>query len=120
MAVKGRDVSAPQRHITLDGQTYGLVFNNYAARLAEDIYEEQYGRDEGYAVILQELSRLKHRALMAVVYGAMIAGGAEMTWEEFDEKFKYGALAELTESIRSAVLESLPQGDNEKKTDEKN
>lgn len=106
---RGRDVSAPVQHITLDGQHYQLVYNNEAARLAEDVYEQQYGRDVGYYDILAEMAARKHRAIMAVVYGALVAGGAELTWEEYDAKFTLGAIDAVRDAITQHVIASLPQ-----------
>ncbi len=56
---RGRDVAAPVNEITLDGKRYALVFSNKAARVAEDVYEQQYGQDVGYAGILAALTKFK-------------------------------------------------------------
>ena len=39
---RGRDVSAPITHITLNGTRYKLAFTNMAARVAEDVYAVSY------------------------------------------------------------------------------
>ena len=108
---KARDITAPYKRVTLDGQTYGLVFNNKAARVAEAVYEDEYGRDTGYYDILQEMAMRKHRAMMAVLYGALVAGGAEMTWEDFDAKFTLASIDGFAEILRAGVIESLPDDD---------
>ena len=48
---RARDVSAPIQFITLDGTRYKLAFTNRAARVAEDVYEQVYGRDVGLSLI---------------------------------------------------------------------
>lgn len=50
-AMRGRDMSAPVEYITLNGTRYKTVYNNQTARLAEDVYEQQYGKDVGYGEI---------------------------------------------------------------------
>lgn len=109
--VAGRDVSAPEQHIELNEHKYTLVYNNRAARVAEDVYEQQYGRDVGYYDILAEMAARKHRAIMAIIYGAMVAGGAEMTWDEFDALFTLGAIDSVRAAVQQHVLESLPKAD---------
>ena len=78
---RGRDMSAPITHITLNGTRYKLAFTNMAARVAEDVYEQQYGQDVGYANILAALTKFKYKAVMAMLYGALIAGGTSMRWD---------------------------------------
>lgn len=108
---RGRDVSAPIKHIELNGQRYALAFSNKAARIAEDVYEQQYGQDVGYAVILSQLSKLKYKATMAVFYGALVAGGTDMSWDDFDAAFKLDSIPGVKELIIKGVVESLPKAD---------
>ncbi|MEG0902535.1 MAG: hypothetical protein RSG96_10455, partial [Clostridia bacterium] len=89
---RGRDVAAPIEHVTIDGKPYRLLFNNYAARVAEDVYEQFYGKDVGYGDILKGIARGKYAAVMALFYAAMVAGGTDMPWEEFDAKFKLDSI----------------------------
>ena len=56
--IRGRDISAPIEYITLDGTRYKTVYSNQTARLAEDVYERQYGMDVGYAVAKDLLPEL--------------------------------------------------------------
>lgn len=109
--VRGRDVSAPEQHVELGGHKYTLVYSNRAARVAEDVYEQQYGRDMGYYDIIAEMAARKHRAIMAIVYGAVIAGGAELSWEDFDRDFTLAAIDAVRDAVQARVLESLPQPD---------
>lgn len=113
--VRGRDVDAPVQHVTIDGQSYEMRFDNRAARVAEDVYEQQYGMDKGYYDILAEMARKKHRAIEAVVYGAMVSGGHDMDWAEFDAKFTLGSLDAVREAIQTALIESLPDDDGNAK-----
>lgn len=109
--VRGRDIAAPEMAVTLGKTRYVLIFNNKAARVCEDIYAEQYGRDVGYYAILKEASRFMHRALMALYYGALIGGGAEMSWEKFDELFSVSAIDGMAEVLQKAIARSLPEHD---------
>lgn len=111
--IKGREVAAPVTHVTFNGQRYPMIFNNRAARIVEDIYEEKYGRDIGYYGVLAEMAVPKHRALMAMIYGAITASGAEISWEDFDENFKLSDVDGVTEAIRKGVVQSLPDEDEE-------
>lgn len=112
ITAKGRDLAAPRQSITLDGQTYQLTFNNRAARIAEDVYEDIYNRpDKGYFDILDEAGKGKHRALQALYYGALCAGGASMSWEEFDRLFTIGSIDGVQELIMAKLSESLPPAD---------
>lgn len=106
---RARDISAPIQFITLDGQRYKLAFTNRAARLAEDVYEQVYGRDVGYTEILKALSNFKYKAVMAVFYGALIAGGVEMDWETFDNLFKLDSIEGIREIIVQGVVDALPR-----------
>lgn len=105
---RGRDLVAPAQTVTLNGITYQLKWCNKQARITEDVYADQMGRDVSYMEILQDLEKRKHRAMQACIYGALIAGGAVMTWEEFDASFNYLAIDQLRDAVRQAVLDTLP------------
>lgn len=108
----GRDLDAPVKHITLGGVKYPLKFNNKAARIAEDVYQEIYGKPEiGYYAIIDEASHSKHRALQAIHYGALIAGGADMDWDTYDDLFTLTSIEGVEEVIMQALSESLPPAD---------
>ena len=115
MAVRGQDLSAPLKSVTLEGTRYALKFSNRAARIAEDVYAEQYGKDASYLDILKDMTALKHRALLALVYGAMIAGGADMAYEDFEDQFTYDCIDGLRELIRAGVFEALPEPEGDEK-----
>lgn len=108
---RGRDVSAPITHITLNGTRYKLAFTNMAARVAEDVYEQQYGQDVGYADILAALSKFKYKAVMAILYGTLIAGGTSMSWDEFDATFKLDSIDGIRDIIIKGIADSLPKAD---------
>ena len=106
---RARDISAPVQHISFGERSYTLCYNNMAARVAEDVYEQQYGRDVGYYDILDEMQRHKHRAIMAIVFGALVAGGAEITWEDFDRDFSITAIDAVRDRIAEGIIASLPE-----------
>lgn len=110
--VKGRDLIAPAKTLTLDGVTYQLTFNNRAARIAEDVYEDVYKRpDKGYFDILGDASKGKHRAMQALYYGALVAGGTEMSWEQFDADFRLSSIEGVEDLIMAELSKSLPPAD---------
>lgn len=111
---RGRDMSAPITHITLNGTRYKLAFTNMTARVAEDVYEQQYGQDVGYADILAALTKFKYKAVMAMLYGALIAGGTSMSWDEFDAAFKLDSIDGIRDIILKGVVDSLPKADEAK------
>ena len=106
---RARDVSAPIQFITLDGTRYKLAFTNRAARLAEDVYEQVYGRDVGYTEILKALSNHTYHPVRAVFYGALRAGGAEKDWEPVDKLFKLESIEGIREIIVQGVVDALPR-----------
>lgn len=108
---RGRDMAAPVREITLGGERHALAFTNKAARIAEDVYERQYGQDKGYAEILADLSKMKYKAIMAIFYGALAAGGSSMSWEEFDAAFKLDSIPGIREIITQGVVDALPRAE---------
>lgn len=109
---KGRDLTAPKRAMTLGGKTYQLTFSNRAARIAEDVYEDVYHRaDVGYFAILDEAGKSKYRAIQAIYYGALIAGGASMSFEEFDALFTLSGIDGVQEIIMAELSKSLPPED---------
>ncbi len=109
-AERGRDVAAPERAIICDGKRYPLVFNNRTARLVEDVYDQYLGRgDLGYYDAMNELATPKHRALMAFMYAAIVSGGGNVAWEDFEKDFRLDDIEGMAATIRTAVVESLPE-----------
>ena len=107
-AIRGRDMGAPIESISFRGERVPLKFNNRAARIAEDVYASEYGRDVGYYDIIAEVAVPKHRAIMAVIYGAMVAAGSAVTWAEFDEHFHLTDVPGVSEAILRGTMASLP------------
>ena len=105
---RGRDMSAPVEFITLNGTQYKTVYNNQTARIAEDVYEQQYGKDVGYGEILKGIAKGKYRAIMALFYAAIISGGAQLSWEDFDAQFHLDSIEGVREIIARAVQKTLP------------
>lgn len=105
---RGRELIAPVRHITLNGQSYALAFSNEAIRTAENVYEEHYHRDYGFERILQDIVKRKYYAVMAFFYGVVIAGGSTMTWAEFDATFKLDSVEGVAEVIEEGLRAAMP------------
>ncbi len=66
--VMGRDISRPVDAMELGGQTYPLAFDMNCFRVAEDVYELQYGRNLNFGTIVQHMAAGKIGAIMAVLY----------------------------------------------------
>ena len=96
---RGRDMSAPVEFITLNGTQYKTVYNNQTARIAEDVYEQQYGKDVGYGEILKGIAKGKYSAIMALFYDAIISGGAQLHLDSIEG---------VREIIARAVQKTLP------------
>ena len=109
--IRGRDIGAPIEHVEFRGVRVPIKFNNRAARIAEDVYASEYGRDLGYYDIIAEVAVPKHRAIMAVVYGGMVAAGSDVTWEDFDEHFRLTDVPGVSEAILRGTMASLPTDD---------
>lgn len=105
---RGRELEAPVKHITLDGQSYALVFSNEAIRTAEDIYETVYHKDYGFERILQDIVKRKYYAVMAFFYGVISAGGSPMTWAEFDAAFRLDSVEGVAEIIEEGLRAAMP------------
>lgn len=112
-AIHGRDLDAPVvQMLTLNGEKYELKFNNRAARIAEDVYEDIYGKPEiGYYAIIDEAAHSKHKALQALYYGALVAGGTNMDWDTFDAQFTLSSIDGVADVIMKALSDSLPPAD---------
>lgn len=118
--MRGRDVAAPVQYVAYDGQRYPMKFSNLAARIAEDVYAEKYGRDIGYYAIIGEVAIPKHRAIMAMVYAGIVAAGAEVEWDDFEDKFRLTDIEGISQAIHKGVVQSLPDEDPDTPDDGKN
>ena len=112
--IRGVDISRPVDHLEMGGTEYPIAFDMACMRVAEDVYELQYGRILGFADIVRHLTAGRIGAIMAVLYGALLSGanakgGEPMTWDEFSKKFRLtsipGVKDILTENLRRALPE---------------
>lgn len=112
--IKGRDISRPVDSMELDGVTYPLAFDTNAMRVAEDVYDLQYHRNDSYLVIVQHLAAGRIGAIMAVLYGALNSGGLEISWKEFTNKFKLTDIPGFKDMLMANVRKALPEADKKK------
>lgn len=112
--IKGRDISRPVDSMELDGVTYPLAFDTNAMRVAEDVYDLQYHRNDSFLVIMQHLAAGRIGAIMAVLYGALISGGLEISWKEFNSKFKLTDIPGFKDMLMANVRKALPETDEKK------
>lgn len=118
--VRGADISRPIDRIELGGKEYPLAFDHACMRVAEDVYELQYGRNVNFADILRYLAAGKLGAIMAILYGALLSGAAAhgeeaepMTWREYADQFKLTSIQAVRELLMRRVKESLPEAEEE-------
>lgn len=112
--VMGRDISRPIDHLELGGESFPLAFDMNAMRVAEDVYELQYGRNLNFADIVRHLAAGKIGAVMAVLFGALLSGakahgGEPMTWAVFAEKFRLTSIPGIQELLMRNIREALPK-----------
>ena len=112
--IRGVDITAPLDRIELAGKEYPLRFDLACMRVAEDVYELQYGRSDNCAQIARAVGQGKMGAVMALLYGALLSGIAAekkepMTWDEFAEKFRLTSIPAVRELIMARLTEALPK-----------
>ncbi|MBO7359166.1 MAG: hypothetical protein J6U72_05020 [Clostridia bacterium] len=105
-----RDLGPKLLRLTWQGEELELKFNNNAMRIAEDVYDEEYGKlDCSWTRILIDLSKGKTGAVMAVYFAALKATRPQISWQEFSDKFQLTDIPEVAEKLAEAVEESLPK-----------
>lgn len=106
---KGRDFGPQLLRLNWQGEELEFKFNNNAMRIAEDVYDEEYEKQDcSWTRILIDLSKGKAGAVMAVYYAALKATRPEITWQEFSDKFQLIDIPEVSEKLAQAVEGSLP------------
>lgn len=116
--VKARDLRAATKYITIGGVRLRMLFNNYAYYLAEDIYDREFGRDIGFEAIIADASAGKIRALLALVYATVKAGGNEEklgTFQYFMENFDLEDMKSISADVIEGISETLPDVEDEGK-----
>ena len=114
--VRGRDISRPMDHIELNGVEYPIAFDMASMRVAEDVYELQYGRNLNFADIVRHLMAGKIGAIMAILYGALLSGakargGEPMTWAAFADSFRLTSIPYIRDKLMKNVTEALPKAE---------
>ena len=116
--IRGADISQPTDHLELDGKNYPLAFDLASMRVAEDVYELQYGRNLNFATIVLHLAAGKIGAVMAVLYGALLSGAKAnnmepMTWAEFADKFRLTSIPAVKALLMEKVKAALPKAEGD-------
>ncbi|MBQ8109550.1 MAG: hypothetical protein IJ124_05245 [Clostridia bacterium] len=116
--IRGTDISAPLDRIELAGKEYPLRFDLACMRVAEDVYEIQYGRSDNFAQILKSLGAGKLGAVMAILYGALLSGIAAekkepMPWDEYAEKFRLTSVPSVRELLMEKLTDALPRAEGD-------
>lgn len=105
---RGRSLDAPMTSMMFDGQEYPLRFDLNAFRIAEDVYDEEYGKDLNFAQIAAQLGKGRLGAIMAVFYAGMRSAGAEITWANFAAVFQLTDIPGVREKLIEMVADALP------------
>lgn len=111
--ILARDISSAPQELTLDGKTYRLEFNCDTFRIAEEVYEIHFHREMNFADIVEQLTRRKIGAVMAIFYaglaeGAIMAGGTAMTYNEFVRAFRLDSITGVADVLLEGVSAALP------------
>lgn len=116
LAPRAADVSAPIETVTLEGVTYKLVFNNRAIIETERASAQYCDYDLSYFVIIQKASRGQYTYMLLVIYGALRAGGSDMSWDKFIEVFTLANVLPLQSLLARGIAGSMPtkEGDTPK------
>lgn len=109
---KAKDLQPSTLRLSWDGEMLELKFNNRAMALAEDVYENVYFKQPcNWTAILSDLIKGKAGAVMAVYYGALKVKKPELTWDEFDDKFRLSDIPEVSEVLAGAINQALPDAE---------
>lgn len=109
---KARDLGPQILRLNYGGELRELKFNNNAMRIAEDVYDECYGKkDCSWVKILQDLSLGKSGAVTAVYFGALKASDPAVTWEEFEDRFHLSDIPAVAEALSGAIKAALPKAE---------
>ena len=62
-----------------------------------------------------DLTRSKIGAIMAILYGAIVAAApeTEMTWEDFTRDFRITAIPGVADKLMAGVTDALPEADKQ-------
>ena len=112
--INARDIFKPVDSMELGGETYALAFDLNCFRVAEDVYELQYGRSVNFGNIVRHLATGRIGAIMAVLYGALVSGGNQITWADFAAKFKLIDIPGVKDKLLSNISKALPETDGSK------
>ncbi len=104
-----KDVTAPIRRLTIDGNSYELVFNNRFIREVETVYDADYGCPKPAPMVFAEANTGMMRALYALFYAAARAGGLQMSFAEFEEHFSLMDVEGVQALLQQAIAEALPE-----------
>lgn len=102
-------IKTNEAFLKVSGTTYTLKFSNRALAQAENVYYTEYHRNVDISAIIADLIKSKLTAIMALTYGALIAGGTKITFADFDELMGKHT-DEMFEIITEPIL--LMFGDN--------
>lgn len=108
MKMRGKDVDAPTSEMTLGGEKMPLRFDMETMRIAEDVYEQYFGRNANFADILQYLAMGKIGGIMAILYGALRSAGAEIAWRDFTAAFRLTDVPGVREQLQQQMLAAMP------------
>lgn len=108
----GLDILPVERAVKIGKKTYKMQFNMATLARSEQLYAVEYNRDVNAQKILGELVMAKSSALMAIVYCAMLEGGAVMTWDDFCDTFTSRDFDPLFDAAIECVTQMVKSRDD--------
>jgi len=111
----GRELRPSEITVTLDGNDINGKFDLMAASVAEDVYEEKYGKYADILGIARQLSRGSTAAALVILYAALVRGGLEMEFDAFASRFDLKQLQAVRGEALRMVMHFLPREDKDAK-----
>lgn len=113
VSLTGRDVSAPEQTVELDGKDYVCRFDMLAFSYAEQAYEQAFDESKNFAELIDMMTRSRLGALMCLFYGAIRSAGTRMPWDDFAAAFRLTSVPAVRERLAEMISDALPDAEDD-------
>ena len=97
-------MKAATEMVRLGDKTWQMDFDMGALAMAEQVYRQRFGQTQTVYEIVEQIFEVQTSAIMALAYGALVSGGAKISWEQFaKEIFTF----EHYDAIAGAVADGM-------------